>query len=437
MDERTNELETPNNTTADAGADAAESALKVKRKRWLGLVVGGFVAIGFAYAAYWAIHLRYLQSTDDAYVGGNIVQITPQIAGTVVAVGADDTAFVKAGQTLVRLDQADAQVALEQAEAQLGRAVREVRSLFATSGQLQAAVTMRQSDVAKAKEDLARRERLAGSGAISKEDVQHARDAARSAEAALVAAQQELAANRARVDRTTVENHPDVKNAAARVHDAYLNYARTALPAPVAGYVAKRSVQLGQRVTPGMPLMAVIPLDQVWVDANFKEAQLAAMRVGQPVELTADIYGSKVIYHGRVAGFGAGTGAAFALLPAQNATGNWIKIVQRVPVRIVLDRRELAEHPLQIGLSMQVEVDTHERGGERLPQIAQSTVYSTDVFHSIEELADTRVRAVIAANEGRGAPRDAASAADGSAARPGRLAHLGYNAQPAGAVSAR
>jgi membrane fusion protein (multidrug efflux system) len=282
MDKQTNDLETTN-TAVDAGPTAAESALKAKRKRWLALVIGGLAAIGIAYAAYWSIHLRYLQSTDDAYVGGNIVQITPQILGTVVAVGADDTAFVKAGQTLVRLDQADAQVALEQAEAQLGRAVREVRSLFATSSQLQAAVNMRQSDLAKANEDLARRERLAGSGAISKEEVQHARDAVRSAEAALVAAQQELAANRARVDRTTVENHPDVKNAAARVHDAYLTYARTALPAPVSGYVAKRSVQLGQRVTPGMPLMAVIPLDQVWVDANFKEAQLATMRVGQPV----------------------------------------------------------------------------------------------------------------------------------------------------------
>jgi membrane fusion protein (multidrug efflux system) len=432
MDEQINELETTS-TAIDAGSAAAESALKAKRRRWLALIVGGLAAIGIAYA-YWSIHLRYLQSTDDAYVGGNIVQITPQIAGTVVAVGADDTAFVKAGQTLVRLDQADAQIALEQAEAQLGRAVREVRSLFATSAQLQATVNMRQSDVAKANEDLARRERLAGSGAISKEEVQHARDAVRSAEAALVAAQQELAANRARVDRTTVENHPDVRNAAAHVHDAYLTYARTALPAPVSGYVAKRSVQLGQRVTPGMPLMAVIPLDQVWVDANFKEAQLATMRVGQPVALTADIYGSKVVYHGRVAGFGAGTGAAFALLPAQNATGNWIKIVQRVPVRIALDRRELAEHPLQIGLSMQVEVDTRERGGERLPEIAQSKVYSTDVFHSIEELADARVRAVIAANEGRAAPHHAASAAGGGHAQPGRLAHL---AHPAGAVVAQ
>ena len=433
MDKQAKDIETTQPGTA-ATAAGPEAALNARRKRWLGVVIGGFAAIGIAYAAYWGIHLRHLESTDDAYVGGNVVQITPQIAGTVVAVGADDTAFVKAGQTLVQLDQADAQVALEQAEAQLGRAVREVRSLFATSGQLQASVEMRQSDVAKANEDLARRERLAGSGAISKEEVQHARDAARSAQSALVAAQQELAANRARVDRTTVENHPDVRNAAARVHDAYLTYARTALPAPVSGYVAKRSVQLGQRVSPGTPLMAVVPLEQVWVDANFKEAQLAGMRAGQPVKVTADIYGGKVVYHGRVAGFGAGTGAAFALLPAQNATGNWIKIVQRVPVRIALDPKELSEHPLQIGLSMQAEVDTRERGGNRLPEISQGTVYSTDVFRSVEERADARVKAVIAANEGVAAPRNAGSAASDQHAHPGRLAQL---TRSAGTVIAR
>jgi membrane fusion protein (multidrug efflux system) len=332
-----------------------------------------------------------------------------------VAIGADDTQFVKAGQTLVQLDQADAKVALDQADAELAKTVREVRSLFATSAQLQATVAVRQTDLAKAEEDLARRERLASSGAISGEELQHARDAAAGAKAALLAAQQELEANRARVDRTTVQDHPDVQSAAARVREAYLTYARTALPAPVSGFVAKRSVQLGQRVSPGTPLMAIVPLDQVWVDANFKEPQLAGMRVGQPATLTADLYGGKVRYHGKVAGFGAGTGSAFALLPAQNATGNWIKIVQRVPVRIALDAHELAVHPLQIGLSMQVEIDTHERGGERLPQVAQSApLYATDVFGSVDSQADDRVRAIIAANE-----PGAASAARGAAPASG------------------
>ncbi|TMH51844.1 MAG: HlyD family efflux transporter periplasmic adaptor subunit, partial [Betaproteobacteria bacterium] len=316
---------------------ASPSTAPTQRKRWLLIVVGAFAALGIACGIYWALALRHVQSTDDAYVNGNVVQITPQISGTVVAIGADDTQFVTAGRTLVQLDQADAKVALDQADAQLAKTVREVRSLFATSAQLQATVAMRQSDLAKANEDLARRERLASSGAVSGEERQHARDAANSARAALLAAQQELEANRARVDRTTVDNHPDVRNAAARVRDAYLTYSRTALPAPVSGFVAKRAVQLGQRVAPGAPLMAIVPLDQVWVDANFKEPQLAGMRVGQPVKLTADLYGGKVVYHGKVAGFGAGTGSAFALLPAQNATGNWIKIVQRVPVRIALD----------------------------------------------------------------------------------------------------
>src|SRR5438128_1809543 len=376
------------------------SSLQAKRKRWLAIAIGSFAMIGIAYGAYWAFDLRYVQSTDDAYVSGNVVQITPQIAGTVVAIGADDTQFVKAGQTLVQLDQADAKVALEQAEAQLGKTVREVRNLFATTAQLQATVAMRESDLAKAADDLARRERLASSGAISAEEQHHARDAFASAQAALLAAQQQFEANRARVDRTSVDNHPDVLNAAAHVRDAYLTYARTALPAPVSGFVAKRAVQLGQRVSPGAPLMAIVPLDQVWVDANFKEPQLADMRLGQPVTLKADIYGGKVAYHGKVAGFGAGTGSAFALLPAQNATGNWIKIVQRVPVRIALDPKELAAHPLQVGLSMQVEVDTHQRDGDRLPQLAQSApVYATEMFHALDETANGRVKAIIAANE--------------------------------------
>jgi len=377
------------------------SAQKSRRKRWLAIVIGAFAVVGIAYGAYWALVLRYVQSTDDAYVSGNVVQITPQISGTVVSIGADDTQFVKAGQTLVQLDRSDASVALEQAEAQLARTVREVRNLFATTAQLQAAVTVRQTDLNRATNDLERRERLASAGAVSREELQHAREAYNSAKAAVVAAEQELAANRARIDRTTVDNHPEVRNAAANLRNAYLTYSRTVLPAPVSGFVAKRAVQLGQRVSPGAPLMAIVPLQDVWVDANFKEPQLAAIRVGQPVTLKADLYGSKVEYHGKVAGFGAGTGSAFSLLPAQNATGNWIKIVQRVPVRIALDPQELSAHPLQIGLSMQADVDTHDRGGERLPQLANnSPAYSTDVFGSEQRVADERVKAIIASNEG-------------------------------------
>lgn len=380
-----------------------DSKRRSKRVMLLSIFGGAFLLIGAAYTAYWSTVLRYQQSTDDAYVNGNVVQITPQISGTVVSIGADDTQFVRAGQPLVRLDQADAKVALDQSEAQLAKTVREVRNMFATSGQMRATVAVRQSDLAMAQKDLARRERLGNSGAISSEELQHARDTVRGTEAALMSAQQALNANQARVDGTTLENHPDVRNASAAVRNAYLTYSRTTLPAPVSGFVARRAVQLGQRVGPGAALMSVVPLDQVWVDANFKEPQLANMRVGQAVTLTADLYGNGFHYHGKVVGFGAGTGSAFALLPAQNATGNWIKIVQRVPVRIALDQHELAEHPLQVGLSMKVEVSVRDGNGERLPQVAQNApAYSTDVFHSVDEAADTRVQEIIAANDNAG-----------------------------------
>jgi len=397
-------------------------ALAISRRwRLLAGVGAGVLAVTLAYGLYWAQVLRYHQTTDDAYVSGNVVQITPQISGTVVAIGADDTQFVKAGQSLVRLDRADARVALDQAEAQLARTVRDVRNQFATSAQLEAAVEAKQTELTRAQNDLERRARLGASGAVSGEELQHARDAVKGAQADLNAARQQLAANRARIDGTTLKDHPEVRDAAAAVRNAYLTWARTELPAPVSGFVARRNVQLGQRVAPGTPLMAVVPLDQVWVDANFKEPQLSRMRVGQPVTLSADLYGSRVVFHGKVAGFGAGTGSAFALLPAQNATGNWIKIVQRVPVRVALDPREIAEHPLQIGLSMRADVDVRDGSGARLPQLASTaTPWSTDVFGSSDAQADARVAAIISANEPASA-RAAATPA-GSAPASGLLA---------------
>ncbi|HLJ38187.1 MAG TPA: efflux RND transporter periplasmic adaptor subunit [Steroidobacteraceae bacterium] len=399
----------------------SDDKLKTKplSRRWrlLGGVAAGVLAAALVYGLYWAQVLRYHQTTDDAYVSGNVVEITPQISGTVVAIGADDTQFVKAGQSLVRLDRADAQVALDQAEAQLARTVRDVRNQFATTGQLAAAVEAKQTELSRAQNDLERRARLGASGAVSGEELQHARDAVRAAQADLNASRQQLAAIRARIDGTTLENHPQVQDAAAAVRSAYLTWARTDLPAPVSGYIARRNVQLGQRVAPGTALMAVVPLDQVWVDANFKEPQLTRMRVGQPVTLSADLYGSHVVFHGKVAGFGAGTGSAFSLLPAQNATGNWIKIVQRVPVRVALDPREIAAHPLQVGLSMRVDVDVHDGNGARLPQLTSTaTPWSTDVFDTSNAQADARVAAIISANE----PASARAAATATPA-PGRV----------------
>ena len=392
-----------------------------RRWRLLAAVGGGVLVVALAYGLYWAQVLRYHQTTDDAYVSGNVVQITPQISGTVVAIGADDTQFVKAGQSLVRLDRADAKVALDQAEAQLARTVRDVRNQFATSAQLEAAVEAKQTDLSRAQSDLERRARLGASGAVSGEELQHARDAVRAAQADLNATRQQLAANRARIDGTTLQDHPEVRDAAAAVRNAYLTWARTDLPAPVSGFIARRNVQLGQRVAPGTALMAVVPLDQVWVDANFKEPQLSRMRVGQPVTLSADLYGSGIVFHGRVAGFGAGTGSAFSLLPAQNATGNWIKIVQRVPVRVALDAREIGEHPLQVGLSMRADVDVRDQSGPRLSQLASAaTPWSTDVFGSSDAQADARVAAIISANEPASA--HAATSPRQSDRRPGLLA---------------
>jgi membrane fusion protein (multidrug efflux system) len=352
-----------------------------------------------AYGLYYFLDARFHEDTDDAYVNGNVVQITPQVTGTVVAVNADDTQTVKAGDPLVVLDPADARVALEQAEANLAQTVRQVRGLFADDNQYQAQVAQRQSDLSRAQDDLKRRMAVAQTGAVSLEEISHARDAVKSAQASVDAAEQQLASNRALTANTTIANHPNVQAAAAKVRDAYLNNARNNLPAPVTGYVAKRSVQVGQRVSPGTPLMAIVPLGGVWVDANFKEVQLKYMHIGQPVELTADVYGSSVVYHGKVVGFSAGTGSAFSLLPAQNATGNWIKVVQRLPVRIALDPQELEKHPLRIGLSMQADVSIKDQSGGQLGE-APNTVYETNVFEKYGDQADAEIARIISENAG-------------------------------------
>ncbi|WP_087753240.1 EmrA/EmrK family multidrug efflux transporter periplasmic adaptor subunit [Paraburkholderia caledonica] len=377
----------------------AQPANSGKRKRMMTLLVIVILIAAIAYGLYYFLVARFHEDTDDAYVNGNVVQITPQVTGTVVAVNADDTQTVKAGDPVVVLDPADARVALDQAEANLAQTVRQVRGLFADDNQYQAQVAQRQSDLSRAQDDLKRRLTVAQTGAVSQEEISHARDAVKSAQAAVEAAQQQLASNRALTANTTIANHPNVQASAAKVRDAYLNNARNTLPAPVTGYVAKRSVQVGQRVSPGTPLMAIVPLGAVWVDANFKEVQLKHMRIGQPVELTADVYGSSVVYHGKVVGFSAGTGSAFSLLPAQNATGNWIKVVQRLPVRIALDPQELEKHPLRIGLSMQADVSIKDENGGQLGN-AQNTVYQTDVFAKYGDEADAEIARIIAENAG-------------------------------------
>ncbi|RAS24274.1 HlyD family efflux transporter periplasmic adaptor subunit [Paraburkholderia bryophila] len=395
-----------------ANPQPAQPANNGKRKRMMTLLVIVILIAAIAYGLYYFLVARFHEDTDDAYVNGNVVQITPQVTGTVVAVNADDTQTVKAGDPLVVLDPADARVALEQAEANLAQTVRQVRGLFADDNQYEAQVAQRQSDLSRAQDDLKRRLAVAQTGAVSLEEISHARDAVKSAQASVDAAQQQLASNRALTANTTIANHPNVQAAAAKVRDAYLNNARNNLPAPVTGYVAKRSVQVGQRVSPGTPLMAIVPLGGVWVDANFKEVQLKYMHIGQPVELTADVYGSSVVYHGKVVGFSAGTGSAFSLLPAQNATGNWIKVVQRLPVRIALDPQELEKHPLRIGLSMQADVSIKDQSGGQLGE-APNTVYQTNVFEKYGDQADAEIARIISENAGPngGTPKPAQAAA--------------------------
>ncbi|MGO4307748.1 HlyD family secretion protein [Cupriavidus sp. RAF12] len=409
--------------TASATATAADATAKApnpaagKRKRMLTLLGLTTALAAAGYGAYYYTVARFHEETDDAYVNGNLVQLTPQVTGTVIAVNADDTQIVKAGESVVTLDDADARIALANAEAALGQTVRQVSALYVNNGVLEATMQQRQADLARAKDDLRRRTQVAEAGAVAAEDVAHARDAVKTAEAALETARQQLASNHALTDQATVADHPSVQAAATRVRDAYLANARNTLPAPVTGYVARRSVQVGQRVAPGNPLMAIVPLDGVWVDANFKEVQLKHIRIGQPVELHADLYGGSVTYHGKVVGFSAGTGSAFSALPAQNATGNWIKVVQRLPVRIQLDPAELRAHPLQIGLSMQVDVNI-KRDGSQLDSAQAKparTTYSTDVFQRHGQEADREIERIIARNS-HGKAGDVAIARRGAAA---------------------
>ena len=399
--------------TEQQSAVPAPAVAASKRRPALLAVAGVTLLAGLAYGAYWSLVLRHYESTDNAYVQAPMVQITPQVGGTVLAILADDTDIVKAGQPLVKLDPADAQLALERAQAQLAQTVREVRTMYATNGTLAANIRLReaevarmQSDVTRANDDVNRRQPLVATGAVAGEEMKHTENALAAAKSALAAAQSALAAaqeqavsNRALTEGTNVENHPNVQRAASAVREAYLALQRTELPAPVTGQVAKRTVQVGQRIAAGAPLMSIIPLDQVWVEANFKEVQLRQMRIGQPVKLSADIYGRKVEYDGHVVGLGAGTGAAFALLPAQNATGNWIKVVQRVPVRIALDRRELAAHPLRIGLSTRVAVDVRDDSGAQLAQRPRpEPVLTTRAYDIDRREVATRIAQIIREN---------------------------------------
>ncbi|WP_428310723.1 HlyD family efflux transporter periplasmic adaptor subunit [Hydrocarboniphaga sp.] len=381
---------------------AAPAAAPNNNKRRGRLIVLGIVVVAalVGYGIYWYTHARFFEGTDDAYVASDLVQITSEVAGTVIAVHVDDTQHVERGQALLELDPADAEVAMASAEAELARSVRSVRGVFSQADGIKAQIRERQVALSAAQSDLKRRQMSAGDGSVSAEELQHAKDQVASLSAALNVSNESLVTTQAQISGTQIESNPQVLAAAAKVREVALSLKRTRINAPVAGVVARRGVQIGSRIAPGTPLLAVVPLDQAWVDANFKEVQLPSMRIGQPVELHADLYGGDVTYHGKIAGLGAGSGSAFALLPAQNASGNWIKIVQRVPVRIALDPQELAAHPLRVGLSMKVEVDLHDTSGSLVASTVRAQPQRTVMSEDHNDEIDAKIARIIADNAG-------------------------------------
>jgi membrane fusion protein (multidrug efflux system) len=370
-----------------------------KRRTILVVIALVFVLAGLAWYLLWLFVWSQREVTDDAYVSGNQVILSAQVPGTVTAVLADDTQRVEAGQVLVKLDPTDADVALAKAKSALANAVRQVRQQTEMASQYDAAIAARRLELSRAQADLQRRQPLLADKAIAPEEVAHAREAVDTAKAGLDLATRQSAASHALVDGTDVARNASVMQAKAAFREAWINAERNAIVAPIGGYVAQRSVQVGSRVQPGQALMTIIPLHDLWIDANFKESQLAHIRIGQPAKIESDLYGSAVEFEGKVVGLGAGTGSSFALLPPQNASGNWIKVVQRVPVRISLDPGQLQKYPLRVGLSTAVKVDTHERSGRMLADAGSSAaVAQTDVYVRDIAKADAEADAVVAAN---------------------------------------
>lgn len=374
---------------------------KGKRKRALLLLTLLFIIIAVAYGIYWFLVLRHNEETDDAYVAGNQVQIMAQVSGSVTKVWADNTDFVQKGDVLVTLDPTDAQQAFEKAQTGLASSVRQTRQQMINSKQLQANITVQKTALAQAQSDFNRRVPLGTANLIGREELQHARDAVASAQAQLDVAIQQYNANQAVVLDTTLDQQPAVKQAATEVRNAWLALERTKIVSPMTGYVSRRSVQPGAQISTSTPLMAVVPATNLWVDANFKETQLAHMRIGQSATVVSDIYGDEVKYTGKVVGLDMGTGSAFSLLPAQNATGNWIKVVQRLPVRIELDEKQLADHPLRIGLSTLVTVDTANRDGQMLANQARSNpAYESNAREISLEPVNKLIDEIVKANAG-------------------------------------
>ncbi|EIL92836.1 efflux RND transporter periplasmic adaptor subunit [Rhodanobacter spathiphylli] len=390
---------TESETAVDSNDSGMAAKNPAKRRRALLIVAAVFILAGLIWLLLWMFVFSTRVKTDNAYVGGNQVAISAQVPGTVVAILADDTQRVEAGQVLVKLDATDAETRLEQARSALAQAVRGVRQQTSSATGADAQVVTARLALKKAQADLQRRLPLIAAQAESPEIVQHLRDGVEQARAAVNAAEAQAAAAHAAIEGTDVAQNPAVLQARANFRAAWVAAQRNAIYAPVSGYVAERSVQLGNSVQPGQQLMTVVPLHDLWIDANFKESQLRHIRIGQPVKIVSDVYGDDAEFHGKVIGLGAGTGSVFSLLPAQNATGNWIKVVQRVPVRIALDNRELDKHPLRIGLSTDVTVDIrHDQGSVLANTPTQQPVAQTDVYDQMASKADAEAERIIRAN---------------------------------------
>jgi membrane fusion protein (multidrug efflux system) len=380
--------------------DSGMAATDPRKRRRVLLIVGAlFVLAALAWFLLWLLVFSKRVKTDNAYVGGNQVAISAQVPGTVVAILADDTQRVEAGQVLVKLDSTDADIRLQQARSALAQAVRSVRQQTSSASGADAQLAASRIDLKKVEADLQRHLPLLAAHAESPEIVQHLRDGVEQARAAVTAAQAQADAAHAAIQGTDVAKNPAVMQARANFRAAWVAAQRNAIYAPVSGYVAQRSVQLGNSVQPGQQLMTVVPLHDLWIEANFKESQLRHIRIGQSATIESDTYGDDAEFHGKVVGLGAGTGSVFSLLPPQNATGNWIKVVQRVPVRISLDNAELDKHPLRIGLSTTVTVDiTNDEGRVLAAAPANRPVAQTTVYDQMASKADAEAEQVIRAN---------------------------------------
>lgn len=381
-------------------SEASAPSNKTKnRKKGLSIFILLLIVSGILTAFYWVFFLKDIERTEDAYVGGNQIMVSGQVAGNVAKINVDNMDKVRAGDILIELDDTNAKLSFEQAQSNLANAVRQIKQLEFTVQQLQAAVNANEITLAQAQGNLNRRVQLEKSGAIDQESFQHAKEAVALAKANLSSSQNQLAANQALLLARPLMQQPQIQNAVAAVKQAWLNLQRTQIKSPIDGYVARRSAQVGQAVSVGSPLMAVISTEQMWLDANFKETQLTDMRLGQPAEVHFDLYGKDKVFHGTVVGIDIGTGSAFSLLPSQNASGNWIKVVQRIPVRIQLDAQQIAENPLRIGLSATVKVNVAKKDGAFLREIdAPRTHYTTDTLHYDESAVDSLIQSIIEQN---------------------------------------